>query len=364
MKTRRLALLFATSALCLLVTGWWFPQVWHNDTVPIANGFMSSSSQGKAAGFKGQHSKMPLRTGSIQKITGRVFIRTEAGQGWQALTQGSLRQNETSKRADTEDDAERKSAVNQFLSLTKQTEIPTGSQIQTLANSRAVIELLSGDRLEIAAQSLVAVDLWNASIQSSPVVVQVLTGQIRPISLGQKGLAYVVEKGQLKLPESSGLNRFRSIQSQKRSPASPMKKALASRDPSSKHSQRLYEPEPRPERMADIPVPEQGRFQEELLSQSSGNPLSLRFIDTIVRGNQIHFERCQINALRTGTPTKGNLLLGLTFSPKGRIKNVQLIESTLANESLQQCALSVLERTQFQPYDGEEIQHTLPLMFE
>lgn len=109
---------------------------------------------------------------------------------------------------------------------------------------------------------------------------------------------------------------------------------------------------------------------EETLGHSSGKSktpaatLANEEIEDAIQQRQSLFQRCWTQRLKDNPALVGRLLLQFEISPRGRVQDVQVAESTIPDQTMIRCVVSVLERISFREFGGGAINLTFPLSFE
>ena len=76
------------------------------------------------------------------------------------------------------------------------------------------------------------------------------------------------------------------------------------------------------------------------------------------------FQNCWMQRLKDQPDLKGKVLFRLTLSPRGKINETQLVESTIKDTLMLQCLNSTLSRASFREFQGDPIEILFPLSFE
>jgi hypothetical protein len=87
-------------------------------------------------------------------------------------------------------------------------------------------------------------------------------------------------------------------------------------------------------------------------------------IEDTVNNRQSQFQRCWTQRLRETPGLTGRALLQFEITSRGKVQNVQVIESSLNDDLMVRCLVSVLERIAFREFDGGSVTLTFPLSFE
>jgi hypothetical protein len=111
------------------------------------------------------------------------------------------------------------------------------------------------------------------------------------------------------------------------------------------------------------PPAEEPRLPQPKIGEKNG-ALTNQEIEETVSGRQSLFQRCWTQRLRETPGLTGHVLLQFEITPRGKVQEVQVVESTLNDDLMLRCLVSVLERISFREFDGGNITLTFPLSFE
>ncbi len=76
------------------------------------------------------------------------------------------------------------------------------------------------------------------------------------------------------------------------------------------------------------------------------------------------FKVCYKKALDKDPKAKGDVRVGFTISPTGRVSTVRVIESTLKNPDVEDCVVRVIRRVQFPPLESKQrVSVEYPMVF-
>jgi TonB family protein len=87
-------------------------------------------------------------------------------------------------------------------------------------------------------------------------------------------------------------------------------------------------------------------------------------IEQAVQQRSSLFQRCWTQRLRENPTLKGNVLLQFEITPRGKVQDVQIAQSSIGDEMMMHCLMSVMERIPFREFSGSPISLTFPLSFE
>lgn len=218
----------------------------------------------------------------------------------------------------------------------------SGEKLDVDANSRAVVELNSKDEVALEALSSVTFLLWDKSKTESPVYVYLNTGRVELYKAGEKGKAYIIRDGKLYSPGQRMRERPMALTVLR---SAPLDMELA-----------------------------QNEAAEEVIEDDMGEPpaagpadpetLSNEYIDEMIVHHQPQLQRCWLSRIKEFPQLKGQMVLQFEINRRGRVKEVQAVESSIEDEQLKRCVATVFERIQFRPFKGSEIVLTYPLHFE
>lgn len=211
--------------------------------------------------------------------------------------------------------------------------------------SRAKVQLtLNGYKLALAGPALMVFELWNSANPTGPIVLHLISGQMNVLTEGEAGKLYVVRKGELQDPKGASVVRERSL----------LVTPLSIGEPPS--APVLPTPTLSANKAATNPISADQEEDSALLSNE--------YLDSEIAKQQEQFQRCQNNALREQGEVKGQILVGLTISPDGKVDNARILASTLQDDKLHSCLLQVFQRIKFKTFTGAPIVRSYPLNFE
>jgi hypothetical protein len=87
-------------------------------------------------------------------------------------------------------------------------------------------------------------------------------------------------------------------------------------------------------------------------------------IEEAIQQRQTSFQRCWTQRLKETAGLAGRVVLQFEIVPRGRVQNVLVAESTIKDEIMTRCLISVLERIQFREFSDGPVTLTFPLSFE
>ncbi|MCB0392697.1 MAG: AgmX/PglI C-terminal domain-containing protein [Bdellovibrionales bacterium] len=89
-----------------------------------------------------------------------------------------------------------------------------------------------------------------------------------------------------------------------------------------------------------------------------------REITTNVKSYLQHFQKCQLNALGSELTAKGQITIGFSILPDGKVDKIKILDSTTSSQQLDACVKTVFERMTFNKFEGDPIQVNYPLRFD
>lgn len=213
--------------------------------------------------------------------------------------------------------------------------------IQTRLASKTRVHFLDGYELEFSPKSLFIVEQWNPEENTGPIYMNVLAGDYKVIKKGRPGSLYIVRNGQIFDPSRKPKKNRRTLSLVIR--AQVEHQALNTEKPT---------PSPSP---AEKPAPQQTALIQTLTNE---------YIDETIAKNRDQFVKCQQYAVRENKASKGQILVGISIEPIGKMKDVRVLASDIDNPELHDCVSKVLNRTNFRSFTGSEIVRSYPLIFE
>jgi TonB family protein len=225
-------------------------------------------------------------------------------------------------------------------------ELRDGDRLQTGADSSATVILNSKDEFEIHQGSSVQFQLWNARDANSPIYMTLMVGEPTLRSPGVHGRLYVVKEGRLSLP---GQARPRKAMALTVLRNAPLDLHLAAQEP----------------------PPAGAEDTDSALETGPSNPpavepdtLSNDYIDETIAGQQGLLQKCWLTRLKDAPNSKGQIVVQFEITKRGRVKDAHVADSSLEDDALKKCVVSVFERMVFRPFKGSEISLSYPINFE
>jgi TonB family protein len=236
------------------------------------------------------------------------------------------------------------------LPVAQAIELHDGDRVQTAAASQAAVILNSQDEIEIAPESAVEFQLWNPKDSSSPIYINSLTGAVNSRRPGVKGKAYLVKDGRLYLPGQTPLAKPVALTVLRNAPLDLQLNETGHGGSTSGD----FEADTTPEDAAAVAPP----------SGADPETLSNEYIDETILAHQGQLQKCWLSRLKDTPAAKGQVVVQFEISKRGKVKEMRVADSTLNDEVLQRCVMSVIERIPFRPYKGSEISLSYPINFE
>lgn len=224
-------------------------------------------------------------------------------------------------------------------------ELHDGERLETDAGASALVLLNSQDEIALSPLSGVAFQLWNEQDPQSAIYLTVLGGDIDLKKPGVHGRAYVVRDGRLYLPGQKAVKKPMALTVLRSAPLDMTLNAPSTED---------FEPD-----SASAAKPAE-------TTSFAGEPetLSNEYIDEMIVARKNQLQKCWLGRLKDKPGLKGQLVLQIEISRRGKVKDVRVTDSTLGDESLNKCVMTVVERIPFRSFRGAEISLSYPIGFE
>lgn len=244
--------------------------------------------------------------------------------------------------------------------LAAQIELFDGDRVETAAKTHLTLVLNSQDELELEPLTAVNFSVWNPRANGSPIYIQALVGEARVKTQGVRGKAYFVREGRLYYPGQLPSEKPMALTIPRDESVAALE--LAEGDESEVSIEiddsKVNEPTS-PESQGDADdVPPNKRFGVE------PETLSNEYIDETITSRGKQFQKCWLLRLKDNPDLKGRITLQFEISKRGRAQGVRATESTVDDEALVRCVITVVERITFRPFKGSEISVSYPLTFE
>lgn len=240
------------------------------------------------------------------------------------------------------------------------------------ARSKTRLEFLDGYEIEFLPYSRFVLEKWDAENNSGPIYINLLNGSFRMVKKGRRGSIFIVKNNNIFVPELKPKVEARKlfvIRTQFQ-PASDIAKAqpMSAKQVADSKSETPKETAQEPEKLEDVelkptaPSADKQEVAEEKASMLA--TLSNSYIDEVISRNKDQLEKCQSHAVRSKKNAKGELVLGFSIAPRGKMEEVTVIQSSLSNKELEDCVADVFERTRFKAFEGSKIVRSYPLIFD
>ena len=233
------------------------------------------------------------------------------------------------------------------LPIHESVEIHDGDRIQTSSGAKCSVNLNSQDEIEIMPESAVEFQLWNSKDSGSPIYINSVAGSLASHRPGVKGKAYVVREGRLYLPGQTPLKKALALTVLKNAPLDlQLSETTHTGGPD-------FEADSSPE---EPTAPSSDGVDPETLSNE--------YIDETILAHQGQLQKCWLTRLKDSPALKGQIVVQFEISKRGKIKEMRIADSSLGDDVLQKCVMSVIERISFRPFKGSDISLSYPINFE
>lgn len=217
---------------------------------------------------------------------------------------------------------------------------------RTFIESRSHLEVsLKGYRLRVLGPGEIIFEQWSPSDPASPVVMHLISGHLDMLTEGERGKVYVTKDRQLTDPKGASL---------------PVERGLIISSLGFSNSGLTLPTVTEAQTATGGTVSMAGENDSEPLPGSLTNA----YLDGVIAQEQEQFQRCQANSLRDHSDAKGQVVVGMTISPDGRVSDLHVMTSTIQDDKLHGCILQIFSRLKFRPFQGAAIVRSYPLTFE
>lgn len=244
-----------------------------------------------------------------------------------------------------------------FLELAAPFPLQNLDTVQVQARSKLQITL-NGFKLLVQGPAQLVFELWTSTNAKGPAVIHLSSGQLSVITEGEAGKLYVVRDGELTDPSGASVIRERSllvtplnIGEPPSAPIIPTPTLSSGWDARNQTRNKIVQEK--------ISPTEEGQTEED-----NTTAVTNEYLDAEIAKQQEQFQRCQNNALREQGEVKGQILVGMTISPEGKIDNARILTSTIQDDKLHTCVLQIFQRLKFKAFNGAPIVRSYPLNFE
>jgi TonB family protein len=201
--------------------------------------------------------------------------------------------------------------------------------------------------------------LWNPKDAASPVYIQWITGELSQKKSGVRGKAYVVRDGRLYFPGQKALEKPMALTVLK---SAPLDMQLADSLDGSGAASGGDDFEP--DTGAAGSEPESSAPEAGASFGAEPESLSNEYIDAMIVSRQTQLQKCWLSRLKDNPELKGQLVVQFEITRRGKVRDLRVADTSMNDEVLNRCVLSVFERIPFQPYKGQEISLSYPINFE
>lgn len=228
---------------------------------------------------------------------------------------------------------------------------PNGTELRLLENTKAIIEL------------------WNPNDTNSPIYLTILFGDFELLRDGAKGKLFIIKDRQLFSPsfrpKKKGFEMiFRSSEiGIARRELNPTPEE-ATKVENSNEAVENEEAAPQPAAPNPTSPPTKETLPVSTTASSIPDTLTNSYIEDTIIVQKGQFQKCQANAIRETGPVNGQVVISFTIDPRGKIDEAKVLQTTIENQQLLNCLLSVFRNTSFQSFKGEPITRSFPLTFE
>lgn len=225
-------------------------------------------------------------------------------------------------------------------------DLNNGDRVETNENTTALLSLNSQDEIELGGLTAVTLQLWNGNDPNSALYLNVLTGDIESKKGGVRGRAYVVRDGRLYLPGQKPVEKPLALTVLRSAPL-------------------------------DMQISENAAGQTVESDSGDGQPsadqavsavepetLSNEYIDEMIVHRQSQLQKCWLTRLKEKPDLKGQMVVQFEITRRGKVHELKVADSTMDDEALNKCVLTVLERITFRSFKGPEISLSYPINFE
>ena len=101
--------------------------------------------------------------------------------------------------------------------------------------------------------------------------------------------------------------------------------------------------------------------EPDKLTVGGRETLSNEYIERVMQQQARAFQHCQMNSIRDNLTVQGSLLFSMTINPTGQITHLHVLQDMLNNKELLACTRSVLDRLQFEPFNGDPMTVNYPI---
>ncbi len=230
-------------------------------------------------------------------------------------------------------------------------ELHDGDRLEADRGARLTLLLNSQDEIELNSLSAVSLHLWNLRDANSPVYIQWFNGEVTSRKRGVRGKAYLIRDGRLYFPGQKPADKPLALTVLR---AAPVDMQLADQvtppDDTGFASDEKEESD-------DLPA-EAAKFG------TSSETLSNEYIDEMITSRQSLLQKCWLTRLKDNPDLKGQMVLQFEITRRGKVRELRVADSSLEDDVLKRCVMSVIERIPFRSFKGQEISLSYPINFE
>jgi hypothetical protein len=233
-----------------------------------------------------------------------------------------------------------------------------GDRFETDAGANALVLLNSQDEIKLLPLSSVSFQLWNEQDPASAIYLTVLAGDVDLQKAGVRGRAYVVRDGRLYLPGQKSIKKAMALTVLR---SAPLDMTLSGEGTSPGD----FETDTGGGGAAGESTAASGESaKSDTGFTAEPETLSNEYIDEMITSRQSQLQKCWLSRLKDKPGLKGQLVLQLEINRRGKVKDVKVTDSTVGDETLNKCVITVLERIPFRSFKGSEISLSYPIGFE
>lgn len=261
--------------------------------------------------------------------------------------------------------------------------------ITTDSNSKLKVQFIDGLELEIEENSFIVLDA-PSNDSTEGLKISFLRGNFKVLKRGapgkntlikesgnpkddividpaaQKSLKPIVIAAKPQKEFKRLLEQKQKLLSGKLDEATPEQEALSLVDPNQKIDVNKSD--------TDLAKPDTRQLSKEEMrekikkiqfkTREEKDTLPESYIVDVIKKQKAFFNRCYAQHLRLNPDAQGRIDFSFTINPKGKVIDVRILRSTLNDPRLQQCSMSVIERSEFRVFNGDPIVVNYPIFFE
>lgn len=236
--------------------------------------------------------------------------------------------------------------------LSSPLDLHDGDRLETNRGSKLVLLLNSQDEMEMGELSALTAHSWNPADPAAPIYLQWMNGELNSIKPGMRSKAFVVRDGRLYFPGQKPGNKALALTVLKNAPLD-LELADQSETTTDFESDKDDGSDEAVEKTAD-----------EKSFGAEPDTLSNEYIDEMIVSRQSQLQKCWLSRLKENPNLKGQITLQFDISRRGKVRDLRVTDSTIEDDVLKRCVVSVVERIPFRSYKGQEISLSYPINFE